>query len=91
MRNPTTNPKIDGRPMSFVRIGSRFMKDWSPKDETGRRLVGAFEDTRNQTYVRLRSGQIAGSPAPMCQVKAVARQTRLARRAAFRNLRYDLL
>ncbi len=35
-RKPTTNPQIDGKPMSFVRLGSRF--------ETPLRLIAPDKD-----------------------------------------------
>lgn len=50
-RTPTTNPKIDGKPMSFVRLGSRF--------ETPLRLVvktGLL--TRERRYTQDEKGTI---------------------------------
>jgi len=76
-RKPTTNPQINGKPLSFVKIGSRVAGDYSYKRTN-------FTDSRNVPYRRLPSGQIVGYPQPMCEVKAKARQSRLQRRANFR-------
>lgn len=47
-----------------------------------------FRDAKPQHhYAKLPSGQIMGSPRPMREVKHEARQSRLARRKVFRDLR----
>jgi hypothetical protein len=50
-RIPTTNPKIDGQPMSFVRLGSRF--------QTPLRLV--VRDERSGEMVRLYTQDVKGT------------------------------
>ena len=49
-RTPTTNPQIDGKPMSFVRLGSKFA---GPLSENRN-----FKDSRGRAYVRDSKGTV---------------------------------
>jgi len=45
MRTPTTNPQINGKPMSFVRLRSRFAGDYGYRKRE-------FSDSRSVPYKR---------------------------------------
>lgn len=52
MRKATTNPQIDGKPMSFVRLSSTVAGRYYDPTQNGR-----FNDSRGKTY-QVREGTV---------------------------------
>lgn len=60
MRTPTTNPKIDGKPMSFVRLGSRFegpLRMIVTDEKSGERVRRYTQDSKGTVY-RVRADEV---------------------------------
>ena len=70
-KRPSTNPRIDGKPMSFVRLGSRVAR-WYQS--------GGFR-IRGVSYERMKDGSIRAINKPPSRVKRL-REEREMKKAA---------
>lgn len=67
-KRPPTNPRINGKPMSFVRLVSTFARCWY---ESGHFKI------RGVTYERMKDGSVRAHGKPRSRVKRLREQRAL--------------